>query len=196
MRAFVVAVSVVGCLVVAAGCGGGSNNGPGTEFVNAPTRIFTIPSSAMEPTLNCAKPAQGCLGTADDRVVVQPGRRLKRLDIVVFTTPHKAAIECGEGGMFVKRLIGLSGETVREDDHGFVWIRAPGATKWMRLTEPYVPKASRLLDTQHFGHSWHVRLGDYFMIGDNRSESCDSRSWGSVPADDVIGPVVKIIRTH
>ena len=56
----------------------------------------------MEPTLHCAKPAPGCLGTADDRVVVQPGEKLKRGDIVVFRTPPEAAVRCGEGGLFVK----------------------------------------------------------------------------------------------
>jgi signal peptidase I len=201
-RRFSVALVAAGFLITAAGCGGGASNGHSTNsglsttYVNAPKRIFTIPSSAMEPTLHCAKPAQGCRGTTDDRVVVQPGKRLKRLDIVVFTTPPAAATSCGEGGVFVKRLIGLPGEAVRQDDHGFIWIREPGATKWVKLNEPYVSKSARLFDTEHFGQSWHVPQGHYFMVGDNRSESCDSRVWGSVPANNVIGPVVKIIRTR
>ncbi len=196
MQRLSAALLVTSCLLVFAGCGGGSSNGPGTEFVKAPKRIFTIPSSAMEPTLNCAKPAQGCLGTTDDRVVVQPGKSLKRLDIVVFRTPQRAAVECGEGGTFVKRLIGLPGETVREDDFGNIWIRGPDSKKWVKLREPYLSKARRLADTEHFGQTWHVPPGKYFMMGDNRGESCDSRVWGSVPAGDVIGLVVKIIRTR
>ena len=71
---------------------------------------YRIPSSSMEPTLNCAKPALGCLGESSDRVLAcricldfgPPSRG----DIVVFNTPREAALKCGEGGTFVKREIG------------------------------------------------------------------------------------------
>jgi signal peptidase I len=142
----------------------------------------------MEPTLHCAKPAPGCLGTADDRVVVQPGEKLKRSDIVVFRTPPEAAVRCGEGGSFVKRLVGWPGETVHEDEKGFIDIDGK------RLYEPYIERARRREDTAFLGKTWHVRAGSYFMLGDNRAESCDSRVWGSVPARNVIGPVVTVIR--
>jgi len=178
-----------GCLAVA-GCGGASGAGPNTTFVNPPTRTYSIPSSAMEPTLNCAKPAAGCLGTADDRVVVRPGQLPKRGDIVVFRAPRTAAEKCGEGGTFVKRLIGLPGETVHEERHGFIDIDGK------RLHEPYLTPTRRAADVMFFGKTWYVPAGHYFMLGDNRAESCDSRVWGSVPAADVIGPVTKIIRTR
>src|SRR5947209_17237686 len=80
---------------------------------------FRIPSSSMEPTLHCAKPGAWCLGSHSDRVIVN---RLayrfgdpKRGQIVVFSAPP-AVRECGsgEGGTFVKRLIGLPGERVTE----------------------------------------------------------------------------------
>jgi signal peptidase I len=154
------------------------------------TRVFKIPSSAMEPTLHCAKPVPGCLGSADDRVVVRPGKPLQRGDIVVFRTPPEAAVRCGTGGLFVKRLIGLPGEMVHEDAHGFISVDGK------RLTDPYVPRAARREDTQFAGKTWHVPARHYFMVGDNRPASCDSRVWGSVPAHNVIGPVVKIIRGH
>jgi len=144
----------------------------------------------MEPTLHCAKgPANpGCLGNADDEVVVQVGASVKRKDIAVFKTPPETAVKCGEGGLFVKRVIGLPGETVRQDDQGFISINGK------RLAEPYVSAERRLADSSHFGETWHVPSGDYFMIGDNRSQSCDSRIWGSVPRRNIVGPVVKIIR--
>jgi len=148
----------------------------------------------MEPTLHCAKPAIGCLGTADDRVVVRVGGSVKQGDIVVFKTPGDAAIKCGEGGIFVKRVIGVSGETLREDDRGFVWVRGPNDNTFVKLKEPYLATEARLADSAHFGQTWHVPKGDYFMMGDNRSESCDSRSWGSVPPRDILGPVTQIIR--
>ena len=157
---------------------------------------YRIPSSSMENALHCARPAPGCTGSTSDRVLVN---RLaydfgspQRGQIVVFTAPPQANL-CGgseSGTTFVKRLIGLPGETVREDDHGFIWIRRPGAQTWTKLSEPYVPAKTRLADTEYLGHSWHVPQGDYFMVGDNRPSSCDSRKWGSVPRSNLIGPVI------
>jgi signal peptidase I len=149
----------------------------------------------MEPTLDCAKPAPGCLGKADDRVVVQVGGSVKEGDIAVFRTPMEAAVECGTSGLFVKRVIGLPGETVREDDHGFIWVRGPNSKTFVKLEEPYLSAQRRLEDSMHFGQTWHVPKGGYFMMGDNRAASCDSRTWGSVPRRNIIGPVVQIIRS-
>jgi signal peptidase I len=154
---------------------------------------YRIPSSSMEPYLNCAKPGQGCLGDSSDRVlacricllVSNPSRG----DVVVFNTPPAAVRDCGEGGTFVKRIIGLPGETVHEDNKGYIWIRAPGKTTYHRLKEPYISARARELDTDHHNQYWNVPLGDYFMMGDNRSESCDSRQWGSVPRKNLIGTV-------
>jgi signal peptidase I len=157
---------------------------------------YRIPSSSMEPTLNCAKGAAnpGCLGNSSDRVLAcricldfgSPSRG----DIVVFNTPSEAALKCGEGGTFVKRVIGLPGETVHETGKGFILIKKPGLHQsFVKLKEPYLPAQSRLADSQHFGQTWTVPPGQYFMMGDNRSQSCDSRTWGSVPSDKLIGIV-------
>jgi signal peptidase I len=156
---------------------------------------YRIPSSSMEPTLNCARgPTEpGCLGNSSDRVLAcricldfsSPSRG----DIIVFNTPTEAALKCGEGGTFVKRVIGLPDETVREDDNGFIWIKKPGAKKFVKLKEPYVTPSVRLADSAHFGQVWHVKSDSYFMMGDNRSQSCDSRTWGSVPRNKLIGTV-------
>jgi signal peptidase I len=156
---------------------------------------YRIPSSSMEPTLNCAKgPANpGCLGNSSDRVLAcriclafgAPSRG----DIVVFNTPRKAANDCGEGGTFVKRVIGLPGETVHEDNKGFILIKKPGSAEFVKLKEPYIPAQSRLADSNHFGQSWTVPPDEYFMMGDNRSQSCDSRTWGAVPRNKLIGTV-------
>ena len=156
---------------------------------------YRIPSSSMEPTLNCAKgPTNpGCLGDSSDRVLAcricldfsSPSRG----DIVVFNTPSAAAERCGEGGTFVKRVIGLPGETVHENDKGFILIKKPGSPAFVKLKEPYVPAKNRLADSQHFGGTWTVPADSYFMMGDNRAESCDSRSWGAVPRNKLIGIV-------
>jgi signal peptidase I len=158
---------------------------------------YRIPSSSMEPALNCAKPGAGCLGNSSDRVLAcriclhfgNPSRG----DIVVFNTPGKAAAECGEGGTFVKRLIGLPGDKVKEDDKGFIWIRGPGSNTWTKLNEPYIQAARRKQDVQTHpdfrNKVWSVPPDEYFFMGDNRAESCDSRTWGSVPRKKLIGIV-------
>jgi signal peptidase I len=156
---------------------------------------YRIPSSSMEPTLHCAKGLAnpGCLGNSSDRVLAcriclrfsSPSRG----DIVVFNTPKPAATDCGEGGTFVKRVIGLPGDTIKEDDQGFIWIRGPDSKQFVKLKEPYVSADRRLADSSHFGKQWTVPEGSYFMMGDNRSQSCDSRTWGSVPRNKLIGIV-------
>jgi signal peptidase I len=159
---------------------------------------YRIPSSSMEPTLNCAKPGLGCLGESSDRVlacrICLDFRAPSRGDIVVFNTPREAALKCGEGGTFVKRVIGLPGERVRETDNGMIQIRGPDSKTWVTLKEPYLSSQTRLADSAHFGQQWPqngkpIPPGDYFMMGDNRSQSCDSRSWGPVPRSKLIGTV-------
>jgi signal peptidase I len=141
---------------------------------------YRIPSSSMEPTLHCARPGAGCEAHFSDRVLAcricldfsSPSRG----DIVVFKTPPLAEQKCGEGGTFVKRLIGLPGETVSERD-GQVYIDGRA------LKEPYIKSP----DTET--GSWKVPKGEYFFMGDNRAQSCDSRQWGSVPRGNLIGTV-------
>ncbi|MDX6481571.1 MAG: signal peptidase [Gaiellaceae bacterium] len=174
--ALAIVVSAIG--VSAAGCGG-------PTFA---TREFRIPSSSMEPTLNCAMPAPGCLSTASDHVIVDVGKSVQRGDIIALQTPPSAAAECGEGGIFVKRIIGLPGETLSEDDKGFI------SGDGRRLNETYVSARARALDTGHYHQHWTVPAGQYFVVGDNRSESCDSRQWGGVPRRNIIGPAVQIVR--
>jgi len=145
---------------------------------------YRIPSSSMEPTLHCAKPGDGCEANYSDRVLAcrfcyhfwSP----KRGDIVVFKTPKLAAIRCGAGGTYVKRLIGLPGDTW-EERNGYVYIDGK------KLNEPYIKPGRR--DDRTLGPI-KIPKGQYFMMGDNRSLSCDSRSWGTVPRKNLIGKVV------
>jgi signal peptidase I len=145
---------------------------------------YRIPTSSMEPTLHCAAPAPGCLGKSSDRVlaasIVYDFRSPARGDVVVFTAPARAKAECTEGGTFVKRIVGLPGEIVSEL-RGVVYIDGK------RLIEPYVDPSRRDTMTR----TWpRVPKGSYFVMGDNRAASCDSREWGPVPRKSMIGPVV------
>ncbi len=148
---------------------------------------YRIPSSSMEPTLHCARPASGCEARFSDRVLanrlIYHLRDPRRGEIVVFDTPDAARIKCGAGGTFVKRLIGLPGETVEvrlERGEGYMFINGK------QLREPYIEADRR--PTEAFG-PFKVPAGHYFMMGDNRAQSCDSREWGSVPRKNLIGEV-------
>ncbi len=126
---------------------------------------YRIPSESMEETLHCGKPAPGCVGSTSDRVLVNRLAYVfgspQRGQIVVFKSPaHANGCGPGDGGTtFVKRLIGLPGETVREDHHGFIWIRQSGAATWTKLGEPYLSAPTRLADASNFGRTWKVPEG-------------------------------------
>jgi len=138
----------------------------------------------MEPTLQCARPAAGCDGTFSDRVIANRlayrFRDPHRGDIVVFNAPPAAKQQCSEGGTFVKRIVGLPGEVVSER-LGYVYINGKP------LKEPYVDSRRRDSITRTWSR---VPPNEYFMMGDNRAASCDSRMWGPVPRKNLIGPVL------
>jgi signal peptidase I len=151
---------------------------------------YRIPSSSMEPTLHCARGPNptnsGCEARFSDRVLanrfIYHLRKPHRGEIVVFNTPPKAKLECGAGGTFVKRLIGLPGEKIRERD-GFFFVNGK------RLGDRGYIKPERRDTRSGF---WIVPPHSYFFVGDNRTQSCDSRRWGSVPRGNLIGPVFAI----
>jgi len=145
---------------------------------------FRVPTASMEPTLQCAKPGIGCTGSLNDRVIVAKVtykfRDPHRFEIAVFHAPPLAKVRCDEGGTFLKRVIGLPGEQVSEKN-GFFYVNGK------KLNEPYLGFYQRDSVTK----TW-PRLGpkQYFVMGDNRLASCDSRTWGPVPRSAFIGPVI------
>ena len=149
---------------------------------------YRIPSSSMESTLHCARPGTGCEARFSDRVLANRFifrfRDPERGEIVVFETPPQAQAKCGAGGTFVKRVVGLPGERVEVRLHrgaAFVYING------QRLDESsYIEHRRRDIGP---AETFRVPPDHYFVMGDHRSQSCDSRVWGSVPEDNLIGPV-------
>jgi len=148
---------------------------------------YRIPSSSMEPSLHCARPAHGCEARFSDRVLanrfIYRFTEPERGDIVVFETPPAARTRCGAGGTFVKRLVGLPGERLElRSENGLSHVYVNGR----KLAEPYIgPKRRDARGPETF----QIPQGQYFMMGDNRSQSCDSREWGTVPRANLIGKV-------
>jgi signal peptidase I len=148
---------------------------------------YRIPSSSMEPTLHCARPATGCEAKFSDRVLanrfIYRFRDPKRGEVVVFETPPKVKAACNAGGTFVKRIIGLPGESLELRlirGREFVFING------QRLEEPYVTPERRAFGPEKM---WTIPQDNYFLMGDNRTQSCDSSDWGSIGRDNLIGPV-------
>jgi signal peptidase I len=148
---------------------------------------YRIPSSSMEPTLHCARPAAGCEARFSDRVLanrfIYHFRDPQRGDVIVFETPPSAKAKCGAGGTFVKRIVGLPNERVQiRLRRGAAYVYVDGK----RVDEPYIDSDRRDIGPEE---TFRVPGGHYFVMGDNRSQSCDSRTWGSVPRDNIIGKV-------
>ena len=146
---------------------------------------YKIPSASMEPTFHCARPGPYCEAGTNDRIIANRlalhFRSPKRGDIIVFNPPA-AAIACGAVGAYVKRVIGLPGDTIEERD-GDIYIDG------RKLDEPYIGTGRR--DNGSFAPQ---KLGpdEYFMMGDNRAHSCDSRVWGPIHRSAMIGTVLMV----
>jgi signal peptidase I len=147
-------------------------------------RTFLITAASMEPALHCARPQAGCLARVADRILVRPlapGRPPRRGDVVAVRTPSGA---CGLPfrSTFARRIIALPGETVAERT-GAILVNGK------RLREPYIRPDRR--DRRSYPRH-RVPAGSFFVLGDNRDFSCDSRDWGFVRRRDVLGRAIGI----
>jgi signal peptidase I len=158
-------------------------------------QAFYIPSSSMEDTLNI-----------NDRVLVNKITYrvgdIAHGDVIVFDDPRGGFEESPESVVdsalrnvfesiglatprseFIKRVIGLPGDTVEGKD-GHVYVNGK------RLVEPYLKEPAYFIPP--FGPV-SVPHGQLFVMGDNRAASQDSRYFGTIPIDDVVGKAFVII---
>jgi signal peptidase I len=142
---------------------------------------YRIPSPSMEPTLHCAIPVSGCLSRVVDRVIanrlVYRFHAPRRGDIVVLKATARVEAACSASGTFIKRIVGLPGEKLSMRN-GFVLING------VSLVESYLRPGYRGRES---GDWARIASESYFVLGDNRTMSCDSRRWGVVRRDDIIG---------
>ncbi|MBX4199147.1 signal peptidase I [Candidatus Parcubacteria bacterium] len=103
-----------------------------------------------------------------------------RGSVIIFRYPKD------ESKYFIKRIIGLPNETVKLE-HGKVTIVNKEHPEGFALDEPYVEL------TKDDTSSYNLSDGEYFVMGDNRAGSADSRYWGPVPTRDIIGrPILRL----
>ncbi|MGA2970714.1 MAG: signal peptidase I, partial [Acidimicrobiales bacterium] len=143
--------------------------------------VFRVPTGSMLPTLQI-----------NDRIVVDklPGlaHSIHRGDIIVF---HKVRADTDSSTpILVKRVIGLPGET----------ISSKGDTVYINghsIAEPWLPALKGGCVQSAFNISkTHIPANHYFVMGDCRGNSYDSRFWGTVPVSHVIGRVFVVVWQH
>jgi signal peptidase I len=144
-------------------------------------QAFYIPSESMRPTLNVG-----------DRVLVNKMsyrvHDVNRGDIVVFETPPRAEDANGKIKDLVKRVVALPGETL-ETREGVVYING------RELEEPYLTDGVKTCapnsnpGTCANMEPFTVPSDDVFVMGDNRAASKDSRSFGAITEDSIVGRV-------
>lgn len=102
----------------------------------------------------------------------------KRGDIVVFKAPLDAK------SFYIKRIVGMPGETVKVANGEVTVTNSEHADGW-KLNEKYLEN--------HYNTPGNIQIklnvGEYFVMGDNREASYDSREWGSLRADKIVGRV-------
>lgn len=130
-------------------------------------QAYSIPSESMVPTLE----------VGDYVLVSKLGGDPGRGDIVVFARPaNDPKTSPDDPDVLIKRVIGLPGETIDSADGAVV-------VDGRRLDESYLPEGT----TTEFDESITVPAEQILVLGDNRSQSLDGRSFGPIPQEDVVG---------
>jgi signal peptidase I len=140
-------------------------------------QTFWIPSSSMVPTLSVY-----------DRILVQKAffnwHDVRAGEIVVFTHPPRDHCPGPQQGDLVKRVIALPGQTIYSSGNS-IYING------RLLAEPYLPHYDPLGPAiASRQHPYRVPPGEFYLLGDNRAISCDSRYWGPIKGSSIVGKVV------
>lgn len=164
---------------------------------------FQIPSGSMLPTLEVGdfilvnKYAYGLRLPVAGTKVVEVGDP-QRGDVVVFRYPEDGSTN------YIKRVIGLPGDVVRYEDRQLFLNGQQIRTESRARIPPVNLRTEYLMGTEHdiFVNSgpasgagegqWEVPEGHYFVMGDNRDNSNDSRFWGTVPDELIVGKAFAI----
>jgi signal peptidase I len=139
-------------------------------------QAFRIPSESMTPTLEVG-----------DRVMVNKlsydAHDLNRGDVVVFHRPPGLPSGPNDPQDLIKRVIGLPGDTVVAKD-GSMYVNGK------RLEEPYLPDTAK---TYNLDDPVEIPEGQVWVMGDNRTNSEDSRVFGPIDSDTIVGRAFMIM---
>ncbi|MBI4193140.1 MAG: signal peptidase I [Candidatus Colwellbacteria bacterium] len=140
--------------------------------------VFLIRTFLVQPFLVSGASMEPNFSSGDYLLVDELTYRFRepsRGEVVVFRYPLDTSV------FFIKRIIGMPGEQIVAAA-GVMTVYAADETSFT-LDEPYLSPSSASDDT------FDVTLGSdqYFILGDNRSHSFDSRNWGAIQRDDIIG---------
>ena len=92
----------------------------------------------------------------------------------------------------VKRVIGMPGDVISLS-RGYVYIDGKRLNEsWLPATEQGITFAGPTGTTFSLAHPYRVPANNYFVMGDNRTDSCDSRYWGPIPNSLIVGEVVAV----
>ena len=148
-------------------------------FIRTVAITYTVNGPSMEPTLEenhrVLVNRFGAIGFWGVSLYGQPDFLFEgpeRGDIIVFE-PQQYGIE-----KIVKRVVGVPGDKV-DISGGNVFVNDIPTTYTSGTTDP----------KSHLGFPVVVPPNEYFVLGDNREQSNDSRNWGYVPTDDIVGKV-------
>ena len=113
------------------------------------------------------------------------GGNPRRFDVVICRYPGRGDTN------FVKRVVGLPGDTIRLED-GYLYVKEAGQEEEVRYEEPYINDEYRKGMLNNF-NAYTVPEGKYFVMGDHRNNSNDSRSVGAIDRSMIVGHVRQVV---